>query len=262
MNIKTISLGLFGFLMAAIPQLLSAQIMTKTIPLNGAKRVEIYMERASLDISGHDANNIVIETEGNKPPPDRAKGLRPLFNNAVDNTGIGIMVEESADKIVIKKASSHQLEVSIKLPQNLALKVEEISWMGGGDYKFHAYKGEIEVKSNSAAIQLEQVSGPIVASSTSGSIDVIFAKLDQTKPSAISNISGPIDITIAADEKATFKLETITGETYTDLNLDFGQPKDGMQSIGHRKNKGHLNGGGVELALHSISSTIYIRKKK
>ena len=100
-----------------------------------------------------------------------------------------------------------------------------------------------------------------MASSTAGSIDVIFSQLNKEKPSAISNVSGRIDVTLDPNTAVTIDLGTVTGEIYTNLDIDFGDEKDGMKAIGRRYSKGHLNGGGVELALSSVSSSIYLRKK-
>ena len=167
--------GLMAFLLAVAPDFLCAQ--SQSVPLKGATRVEIYLERASLEIEGHSGQDIQVEAEGYRPPPERAKGLRPLYNQAVDNTGMGLMIENSNGTVTIRKASSHQLAIKLKLPQNLVVQVEEISWMGGGTYKVLGYEGELEVKSNGSPIHLERVTGPVMASSTSGSIDVIFSTI-------------------------------------------------------------------------------------
>jgi len=262
MHSKSVVWGLILALITGAPQFLCAQDQAKKFPLKGANRVEIYLERASIEIEGHSGQEINLEVEGYRPPPARAKGLRPLYNQAVDNTGMGLMVDYSDGKVIIKKASSHQLSIKLKLPQNLAVKIEEMSWVSQGAYKVLGYQGEIEVKSNGSPIHLEKVSGPVIASSTAGSIDVIFASLNDLKPSAISNVSGRIDVSIAKSTKATLQLNTVTGEIYTDLDIDFGDRKDGMTVIGRRSSKGLLNGGGVELSINSVSSPIYIRKSK
>ena len=261
MHSKFILSGLVVLLIASTPQLLCGQDSQKTFPLNGAKRLEIEVERTGLEIVGHNQQNVLLEVEGYQPPPERAKGLRPLYNQASDNTGMGLMVETRGGVMYIKKASSHQLHVKLKVPKQLALKVEELNFFGGTPFRLKDLAGEIEITSKNAPIHLEQVSGPIIASSTAGSIDVIFSKLNKDKPSAISNVSGRIDITIDGNTPATFDLSTVTGEIYTDLDIDFGDEKDGMKAIGRRNSRGHLNGGGTELALNAVSSSIYLRKK-
>lgn len=261
MQSKFILSGLLVLVIAGCPQLLCAQDAKKTIPLDGAKRVEIQVERAGIEIVGHDRQEVLLEVDGYQPPPERAKGLRPLYNQATDNTGMGMMVETKGGTMYIKKASSHQLYVKLKIPRQMTLKIEELNFFGGPAFKVKDFDGEIEVISMNAPIHLEKVSGPVIASSTAGSIDVIFSKLNKEKPSAISNVSGRIDVTIDPKAAVTLELSTVTGEIYTDLDIDFGDEKNGMKAIGRRNSKGHLNGGGVELSLNAVSSSIYLRKK-
>lgn len=261
MHSKFILSGLLVLLIASSPQLLCGQESKKTFPLNGAKRLDIQLERAGLEIVGHNQQNVILEVDGYQPPPERAKGLRPLYNQATDNTGMGVMVESKGGTMYIRKASPHQLYLRLKVPKQLVLKIEELNFYGGTPFKMKDLEGEIEVTSKNAPIHLEQVSGPVIASSTAGSIDVIFSKLNKEKPSAISNVSGRIDVSIDPGTAATFELSTVTGEIYTDLDIDFGDDKDGMKAIGRRNSRGHLNGGGIELTLNAVSSSIYLRKK-
>lgn len=229
----------------------------------GGKSIDIALSNASLIVEGHNGSNLIIETEGIKPPPERAKGLRPLFNDATDNTGLGLQVEESGNAIRVKKASNQQLDYRLKVPKNAHLKIEETSWMGG-EFAFKNLNGEVEVKSNGSRLKFEEVSGPIVASSTSGEITVVFSELNTEKPTAISNVSGIIDISLPSSTKANLELSSISGEIYTDLDIKTPNSEEGgMKRLGGPHSlSGTLNGGGVEISLKAISSNIYIREKK
>lgn len=239
-----------------------AQKFTKAFSSSsGKKTVEIYLENVDLVIDGNAGNEVLIESEGFKGIPDRAKGLRPLYNGATDNTGLGLEVTETNNTITIKKASSQDLHCQIKVPASAALKIQEVGWTSN-DILIRGISGEIEVKSNGSDIRLENVTGPVVANSTSGDIDVIFSQVNQQQPTSISNISGSIDISMPAATKATLDLSSITGEIYTDLDVKMEGEKEGMRSLGGgRKILGTLNGGGVEISLRAISDNIYLRKK-
>ena len=92
---------------------------------------------------------------------------------------------------------------------------------------------------------------------------VTFSNLAQGKPTAISSISGDVDITLPATAKSNLKLRSINGEMYTDFDLGVKNTKDGMSKVGGMANvDGAINGGGVEMTLNTISSNIYIRKQK
>ena len=70
---------------------LFAQKTFKKAFTGSAPKVSIFIEKAEIEISGYSGNEIQIEAEGSFPgPPERAKGLKPLYNSAEDNTGIGL----------------------------------------------------------------------------------------------------------------------------------------------------------------------------
>jgi DUF4097 and DUF4098 domain-containing protein YvlB len=223
----------------------------------GAKRVVIETDKMDVTVIGYEGKEVAIEGDGDYTVPERAKGLRPLYSNAQDNTGIGLEISESNNVITIKKAVSKDASYTVKIPADAALKIEERDWTGS-DIIVRSLKGEIEVKGFGADVTLEDVTGPVTANSTSGDIKVVFSQVSQAAPTTISNISGSIDVAIPAATKADLKLEAISGEIYTDLDIKM---KDGMKQIGGSRITSSLNGGGVEISLKAISDDIYLRKK-
>ncbi|MFA8435856.1 MAG: DUF4097 family beta strand repeat-containing protein [Marinifilaceae bacterium] len=77
----------------------------------------------------------------------------------------------------------------------------------------------------------------------------------------IETISGYVDLSLPSNQKADLVLNTITGEMYTDFDLNL-KKQDGL----HRYIKGKfttaLNGGGEEISLKTISGDIFLRKTK
>jgi hypothetical protein len=55
----------------------------------------------------------------------------------------------------------------------------------------------------------------------------------------------------------------VTGEIYTDMDIKFEKSEEqgNMRRVGGRNLQGTINGGGVEIALKTISDDIYLRKK-
>ncbi len=228
---------------------------------SGKKKVEIMAENISLTIEGYNGNEVVIETEDDyEGPPERAEGLRPLYNGATDNTNMGLQVQESNNVISIKKASGQEGDYRMKIPATASLSIKEVGWMSD-EINVSNHNGEIEVQGTGSDIRLLNISGPVVANTTSGDIEVVFTRLNQEQPSSISNVSGFIDVTLPADTKATLNLATISGEVYTNLDIDTGSQGE-MKRLGGSKIDGTLNGGGVEISLRAISDNIYLRKKE
>ena len=227
------------------------------------RKVIIEMAASDIKIEGHNSDEVIIQaSSGFEAPPDRAKGLKPMYYNAVDNSGIGLSVTPENGGLKIEKATRKDVKYTIKLPRKVAVLYQETNWQGA-NISISNMDGDLEIKTNGANINLNNVTGPIVANTTSGEVTVVYSSLNQEKPTAISSISGEIDVSLPATVKSNLNLRSITGEMYTDFDLGVKNAKNGMTKVGGNNNiEGQTNGGGVEIQLKTISSNIYIRKQK
>ncbi|MFD2570797.1 DUF4097 family beta strand repeat-containing protein [Spirosoma soli] len=228
------------------------------------RKVVIEMAGSDLKIEGHNGDEVIIQaSSGFEAPPERAKGLKPIYYNAVDNSGIGLAVTPENGGLRIEKASRKSVKYTIRLPRKVAVLYQQTNWQGGANIAISNMDGDLEVRTNNGDIDLINVTGPVVANSTSGEVKVVYSNLSQEKPTAISTISGSVDVTLPASAKSSLKLRSINGEMYTDFDLGLKNTKDGMSKVGGGNNiEGTTNGGGVEIQLNTISSNIYIRKQK
>jgi hypothetical protein len=276
-----------------------AQNYSLNLSDTNAKTVEIYLDRGNLRVTGKKGSTLEVFSNYKKENlPDRAAGLKPLTaNRALDNTGYGIEVRESNSVIMIQKATNQEIDMEVILPDNVRLVINPESWQAG-DIIVKDFRGEIEVKSNSSNIQLLQVSGPVIANSISGNIEIVFQEINPNKPSAVSNISGFIDVSLSPQAKATLEIKNLSGEIFTDLDLEILEEKNFGPEFGNLGNPptppvpptppapgkektktaaplfptprvsvgkgitGSYNGGGVAVSLHNISGNIYLRKAK
>jgi len=217
---------------------------------------------ADISIEGVSGNEITIETDEYEGIPEKAKGLKPLSATGPENTGIGLSVVQEGNKITISGASRKaDGEYRIKLPKNMMLRADLNSWQSG-DFYARGLTNEVEVKSQNGDLIFEDITGPLVAYSLSSDISVRFSSLNQTTPTSISSTSGDLDITLPASSKGNFKLSSVSGEIYTDVDFKFGDEKDLKRWGGGMSANATLNGGGVEVSLKSISGDVYIRKAK
>ena len=90
----------------------------------------------------------------------------------------------------------------------------------------------------------------------SGNIDIQGA----TAGVAAKTISGYVDMTWPKSKGANVAVKTITGEVYSDLDIDFGNKKEKNPIVGYLL-EGKINGGGPDVKLESISNNVYLRKK-
>lgn len=228
------------------------------------QKVLIEMNASEITIEGTTADEVSIQASGTiDPVPERAKGLKPVYYNGTDNTGLGLSVTKEEGVLKIEKAVRKAMKYTIRIPKKVAVKFQETNWMGGSRLSISNMDGDLEVSTLNADIDLIKVTGPVVANSTSGSIKIVYDNLNQAKPSGISTVSGSIDIALPASAKSNLSLHTINGEIYTDFDLGLKNEKNGMSKISMGNAvKGTTNGGGVEIQLNTISSNIYVRKQK
>ncbi|WP_245539548.1 DUF4097 family beta strand repeat-containing protein [Pontibacter roseus] len=226
-------------------------------------QVIILMHNSDVKVVGHNSDEVVIEASSYTAPPARAAGLKPLYNQAEDNTGMGLSVAKDKNTLTITKASRQDGNYTIRVPKNASVRFEETNWTGG-DLSINDVAGEIELKLNNGNATLTNITGPVVANATSSDMVIKFASLNQSKPSAISTVAGTVDIHLPSNTKADFKLKTIQGEIYSDFDMNIA--KDSKSNLprvtGGNNIEGKTNGGGVEMNLYTISGDMYIRKSK
>jgi hypothetical protein len=245
--------------------LTSAQAQEYKVKFGNSKdrKIVITADNSEMRIEGYDGDEVQIRVSNFEAPPERDKGLRPLYNSAVDNSGIGLSVLQEGNVLNINKATRKEGKYTIRVPRKVSISFEELNWQGD-DLNISNVQGDLEIKTNNSSIHLDKVTGPVVASTTAGDITIVYAAgVEQSKPSSISNISGVVDVTLPANTKANLKMKSITGEIYSDLDLSMGQGKGTMKRVGGGHTvEGSINGGGVEISLTTISSDIYVRKQK
>ena len=259
MKYKILSL----LLMLSLPGL--AQEFKQKVAANQA--VKILYQKSDIAIEGYKGNELLIQAKNYEAPPERAKGLRSLYNTAVDNTNIGLSVEVQDGALVVREASQQGASYVIKVPEGLRLSVEQLNFGGGGDIRVKGMRNELEIKSKNAEVQLIDVTGPVIANSTSGDIMVKFSEYSQAGPSSISSVASDVDVSMPANAKAELVMSSVTGEIYTDLDLQMknkGGKEANMTNLGGGGNstiRANLNNGGAPLTIRTVSSDIYLRKR-
>ncbi|MCF2488931.1 DUF4097 domain-containing protein [Dyadobacter sp. CY347] len=99
-----------------------------------------------------------------------------------------------------------------------------------------------------AKLKLETIDGNI---DIQGASTTVYAK----------TISGFVDMSWPKSKGINVALKTITGEVYSDFDIDFKDKKQKNPIVGYLL-EGTLNGGGPEVKLESISNDVYLRSKE
>jgi hypothetical protein len=212
-----------------------------------------------LPIEGYSGNEIIItSTSGRFDAPDRAKGLKPVYGGGTDNTGIALTMERNGNKIsfrcllpITKGADYH-----VKVPDNFMLRIHR-GCERGGETSIQNVKNEIDFD-GCHQVSLKNVTGPLVISTISGGVDVVFGEISKDKPISIASISGEVDVTLPAKAAIDLEMSTINGNMYSDFDL--AADNKNMKKVGGNNIRTQLNGGGTGLKLSVISGNIYLRK--
>lgn len=232
-------------------------------------RIEIKDLLGEISIKNTSGNAIVIESDFNVEKPERAEGLE-LLGALEDNTKLGVNISEENGIVNIsgatKQVRDHKYIISI--PEGIAVSLEYRSPFVSGDIEIDSYKGSLELNTLSANVKLTNCTGPFTVNSISGDVEVIFSSINQDEPTSLASVSGLVDVTIPASEKATIKISNISGNVYNNLDLKSNSKENGderasdLKAIKHsRGNSFTLNGGGQNMYLKSISGNIYLRKQ-
>ncbi len=262
---KTIKLGIIIMLLAV-----TARAQEYTLKPNGNPSditVVIKNLQADLEIVGYSGSEIRVESDDfDGELPEKAKGLKPLSAVGVDNTSLGLNIEQEGTIVTITGTGrrSNDATYEISIPVMMNLKADYTGWQGG-DLFVKGLSGELEIKSSTSDIILEDVKGPLVLNTLSSDIEVVFSDISQKGPTSISSTSGDIDLTIPTSAKADFVLSTMSGEIYTNLDFDMGEDeKKGLPLVmgTATRAKTKLNGGGATFDVNAISGDVFIRKAK
>lgn len=218
-----------------------------------------------LKITAYNGNELIIETsdyEFNKP--ERADGLRSLYNSHGDNTGVGLYIGKEGDSYWIMPATKQAEDATyaIKVPANINLNID-YQHPYAEDVTIDGVKGDIAVSVLNGDINMTGVTGAVNIYSISGDVNIDFEKINQDAPSVINCINGEMDLKIPETTTADFTLSSMHGDVFTDLDIKMKRDEkaDNLTRIGGNIYNGTLNGGGVELKFTTVNQNIYLRKK-
>ena len=257
MKTKKINLFLMMFLLSA--GLVAGQ--EHKIPVQNTRDGKLILRNFSNDlpVEGYSGNEVIITASGGDfAPPERAKGLKPVYPGGNDNSGIGLNVEKDGSTVSVTciLPITRSADYKIRVPDNLSLEIES-GCERSSNISVTGMKNEIEIK-NCHGIDLKNVTGPLVLSTISGDINISFGGTAPDKPVSINAISGEIDITLPAKTAANLDLKTLGGSFYSDF--DFTTSKDNLKRIGGNDLSYALNGGGPKISIATVAGNVYIRK--
>ncbi|WP_459210085.1 DUF4097 family beta strand repeat-containing protein [Aquimarina rhabdastrellae] len=230
-----------------------------THSLNGIKTIKVGSTTGMI-FKTHSQNELLIKDVKARKNPEKANGLKAIYATGDDNTGYGISIEKEGDALIIRNLKDiYSPDLEIHLPKNINLLIQN---HGLGDVTIHGFSSEIEVKTNTGLIKITDVTGPIVAKTSTGDVNVIFNTVNQSSPISLLSSAGDVDVTLPKNTPANLNLKAAVGSVFTDFDIQQEKSKSSLKTLNpNRSIKTKINNGGVDISLRSSTGNIYIRKK-
>lgn len=230
---KTFSLILFVSMLTLTAW--SQKIITKQFPYSADQTVNLNLKFAdSIRVRYWDKAEVSVR-------------ISVLINGGRLNDGLTVENTTNAQEISLKTNFDNEI---LKKGKAEDCPDSKYTWRTQGDgqdmYVCSTIHYQVFLPRN-AKLKLETINGNV---DIQGAAAPVFAK----------SISGYIDYSLPKSKGANLAMKTITGEVYTDLDIDFKNKRPKNPIVGYLL-EGSVNGGGPDIRLESISNNVYVRKK-
>nr|WP_295923320.1 hypothetical protein [uncultured Dyadobacter sp.] len=226
---------ILAILSLALHPVVAQKIIDKKLPYENGKTVNLNLRFGdSIRVRYWDKDEVSVHME----VKINQNKLNDAFIVTTSSTGDEMILKTDFDKELLKKGKGEDCPG------------DKHTWNTDDGKNRYYVCSEIKYEVNlprQAKLKLETINGNI---DIEGATTTVFAK----------TISGFVDMTWPKSKGANVAVKTITGEVYSDLDIDFGKNKDKNPIVGYLL-EGKFNGGGPEVKLESISNNIYLRKK-
>lgn len=140
------------------------------------------------------------------------------------------------------------VEYDVTVPRMSDLKVEDTN----GAITVSNVTGNINLGTTNGRIEALRCAGSMSASTTNGAIRAELVQTSGSKMMQFETTNGSIALTVPPNFGADVAADTTNGSIHSDLPVT-------TKSFSRRELRGTLNGGGVQLELHTTNGSIEIR---
>jgi len=224
--------------------LIGQKIVQQNLPLAAGERLDLNLRFAdSIRVTAWDKNEVsirVVVTINNNQ-------LNEAFKMDINRTTTGLAVDTNFDKELIKESRPEDCPgTRNNFSGSQSVDKDGQVWSNGGNSVCADIYFEIKVPRR-AEVKLETISGNIVIRQWEGRL---LAK----------SISGFVDLALPAGRGAEVSLKTISGEAYSDMDVDIAAGQRKNEGVGYNI-RGKIAGGGPLIKLESISGNLYLRRE-
>lgn len=203
----------------------SAQVkeVTATVPLSGQNVLDLSFDFADeINFVTWDKDEVLVEVKVN-------------INDGEDNDIFSMETRKTASTVYVEMDK----EMWKKIEKERKDKWNNCSFTSSIDYTVYL-PASMEVKSKT-------ISG-----------DYTFEYFGSSMK--LKTISGTIDMTVPSTKGLDFNAKTISGEIYSNLEIEYPFGKSGLKQIVGQDIRARISGGGENSSFETISGNIYLRK--
>jgi len=205
------------------------------------------------------------------------EGLTPIGQKVSDQSdNLGLTIEQKSGELIIRDGTVNggankqyslingNNRYELLIPNSLKLQWNtsecekskiNVYFVSSNSWELSNFKGEVEITSSYGSISLIDVSGPVLANTIGGNIEVVFDKI--VPENLYSLISNDGHIAIRLPENSNLNIHASGNEILS--NLDFEIATDKILDTAREMNL-KLNGGKVKMNLDAGFGNIYLRK--
>lgn len=227
------------------------------VPARNSSRprvVSCNLLNGTITVDTHSGSDVIVEGAHRERREETRDGMHRIGGY---DRGVEVVQDDNVVNIHSQYGNGN---VHITVPTDTSLRLHTLS--GGIDVD--GVRGEVEVHTLNGHITLNHISGTVTADSQNGPIKVTMESLNSSKPLSLSSFNGLVDLTLPADVRATLTVKTNHGAVYSDFDVTLGGRtiRDGDRLRLDNTIRGTINGGGVDITIHTLNGAVYIRKKK
>ena len=176
--------------------------------------LKIVVGRGDLSIQGGTAAEISVKSEAKPAATEpRKDGLHIL------TTSTGFTLKEKDNVATLDALSDGwagaPADFSITVPGNTAVVVKSSY---GSDITCAGVSGDLEIKSMSGEIKLDDIAGGALVETMNGEIHAVVRELRDGKPLSFTSMNGEVVLRVPANAKANVRLRTQNGSILTDFD--------------------------------------------
>jgi hypothetical protein len=215
--------------------------------VNGTITVESW-EQESVDIFAE----IEVKSRNRKDAEDFMERVKIKVEEHGDRIFVEADYPRSGDGGFFDWLFGRKPQVKITFHVRVPSRTDTDMKSVNGNVRISEVRGDAELRSTNGRITADDMKGSVNAKTTNGGIKVRLTDVDDADRMVLKTTNGGIELIMPHDVQANVTASTVNGGIHTDFSLKV------RGKFNSKKIRGTLNGGGIEIDLHTVNGGLRI----